>query len=227
MIPLSYIFIIFFITLGPLKTIPAFAGLTRDMPAQALRSLAARSTLIATIIVLVIALVIRGMLEKWRVSVEALLLAGGILLLISSIQGVLQVSRAGTGAGHSPEGGDSDAGRPATQATGQMPPPNALAVTPLAVPVIVTPIGMVAILAFMNTSVGNTGLTLKILGLLLVVMALNWLGMFFARPFIRIVGATTMQVIGWIFAVLQAALAVEIILIALSRLGVIPVRVHV
>jgi len=44
MVPLSYIFTIFFVTLGPLKTIPAFAGLTRDLPAHACQVLAARST---------------------------------------------------------------------------------------------------------------------------------------------------------------------------------------
>jgi len=221
MVPLSYIFTIFFVTLGPLKTIPAFAGMTRDMPTPVLRGLAARSTLVATVIALVIALVIRGVLEKWKVSVDALLIAGGILLLISSIQAILQFSRPVAVPDTSAEGGDASAGRPTAR-----PPLNALAVTPLAVPIIVTPTGIVAILTFMDGAVGNSGVTLGILELLLLVMGLNWLGMFFARPFTRIVGLTTLQVVSWIFAVLQAGLAVEIILIALSHLGLIPARAH-
>lgn len=225
MVPLSYVFTIFFVTLGPLKTIPAFAGLTRDLPAQACQGLAARSTLNATVIVLAIALVVRAVLEKWKVSIDAELIAGGALLFIASIQTIRQFSQPGSEPGQSSDGGEVGPGRSAMRAESQ-PSLNALAATPLAVPIIVTPAGMVAILAFMDSTVGNPNLTLKILGLLLLVMALNWLGMFFARPFMRVVGVTTLQVVGWMFAVLQAGLAVQMILIALAHLGVIPTGAH-
>lgn len=225
MVPLSYVFTIFFVTLGPLKTIPAFGGLTRNMSAHAVRSLAGRSTLIAAMIVLATALVIRTLLEKWKVSIDALLIAGGIVLFVSSIRTILQFAQPETAAGKVPESGDPEAAPPGTQAAGAAPVAR-LAATPLAVPVIVTPTGIVAILAFMDIAVGNTHLTLSILGLLLLVIALNWLGMVFARPFLRIVGATTLQIVGWVFAVLQAGLAVEMIVIALSHLGVIPARVR-
>ena len=50
-------FIIFFLTLGPLKAIGPFARVTQGADAILRRTLAWRSTLIATVIVLIVALV--------------------------------------------------------------------------------------------------------------------------------------------------------------------------
>jgi multiple antibiotic resistance protein len=220
---LSYVFTIFFITLGPLKTIPVFFELARNADRSAVRRLALRSTLVATAICLFIALVIRGLLEKWRTSLEALQIAGGVLLFVMAARAIMQFSLReepppAIDQGQAVQGGGGTGGGalPAPAPPGWLSRP---VLSPLAVPTIVTPIGVVAILLFM--SIGGLRFTAGVLVLLLVTMALNLLGMLLARPIMKFVGLPTIQVLGWIVLVLQAGLAVQVILGALRRLQVI------
>ena len=50
-------------------------------------------------------------------------------------------------------------------------------------------------------------------------MLLNLVGMLLTRPIIACVGMITFQVLGWIFAVLQASLAVDAVVTSLRNLG--------
>jgi multiple antibiotic resistance protein len=58
-----------------------------------------------------------------------------------------------------------------------------------------------------------------VIGILLVVMLLNLLGMLLARYIIAHVGMASFQVLGWIFAVLQAGLAVNAVVTSLRNLA--------
>jgi multiple antibiotic resistance protein len=199
MITAGFVFTIFMLTLGPIKTVPAFYAMTQDLAASERRSLAIKGTLVATAIALLIALVMRGTAASWGVSVDDLRLAGGLLLFAASRDMISQVNR-------------------------PSPPPPAgkhPAVTPLAIPVIITPWGVVAILLFMDLANGNFDVIASILGMLLLIMALNLVGMLLARQIIGLVGLVTFQVMGWIFAVLQAGLAVEAVVISLQNFGLI------
>ena len=69
-------FIIFFLTLGPLKAIGPFAQVTRGADPILRKTLAWRATVIATLIVLIVALVGAVILKNWRVSVPAVMIAG-------------------------------------------------------------------------------------------------------------------------------------------------------
>ncbi len=106
--------------------------------------------------------------------------------------------------------------RPSSLPPGPTPHP---AVTPLAIPIIVTPWGVVAILLFMGVAAGNPARIAAVIGMLLAIMALNLVGMLLARKIIGLVGIVTFQVIGWVFAVLQAGLAVEAVVVSLRHLG--------
>jgi multiple antibiotic resistance protein len=50
-------------------------------------------------------------------------------------------------------------------------------------------------------------------------MALNLVGMLLARQIIACIGKVSFQVLGWIFAVLQAGLAVDAIVTSLRNLA--------
>jgi multiple antibiotic resistance protein len=52
-------------------------------------------------------------------------------------------------------------------------------------------------------------------------MLLNYLGMLFADKIMNIVGMPVLRLIGWIFAVMQSALAIDIMLEAFRSLGVV------
>ena len=93
------------------------------------------------------------------------------------------------------------------------------AVTPLAIPIIVTPWGVTAILFFADLAFGDATMLAMVIGILLVVMLLNLLGMLLARYIIAHVGMASFQVLGWIFAVLQAGLAVDAVVTSLRNLA--------
>jgi len=92
------------------------------------------------------------------------------------------------------------------------------AITPLAIPIIVTPWGVTALLFFAELSSGDLMMQSTVVGILLLIMRLNLVGMLLTRPIIACVGMITFQVLGWIFAVLQASLAVDAVVTSLCNL---------
>ena len=93
MITPIFVFTIFMLTLGPIKTVPGFYLMTKDLDAKAARALAIRGTLVATAISLLVALVMRGTAAAWQVSLDELRIAGGILLFMASRNMIEQFNR--------------------------------------------------------------------------------------------------------------------------------------
>jgi multiple antibiotic resistance protein len=212
--PLADIFIIFFITLGPLKTIPVFCKLTRDDDRQMARALALRSALAATVIVCFTAFVVRAIAQNWRVSTEALLIVAGLLLFMSATKALLQFSL--HDATMAPDGA-ADGAAKAPHGAGALRWLGAPVLSPLAIPAIVTPIGVAAILVFMG-SAGTAASELAVIAMLLAVMLLTLLGMLGARAIVRVVGIPVLQVVGWLLAVVQAGLGIQAVIDALRVL---------
>jgi multiple antibiotic resistance protein len=174
-------FIIFFLTLGPLKAIGPFAQATRGADPALLRTLAWRSTSIATVIVLVVALLGAVLMRQWRVSVAAPTMAGGLIFLLLAIQMIL--------APPSPP--------PPTDAQLQPPSP-ALAHFPLAIPALVTAPGIMAIVAFMAIACSDWTQQGIVIALLLLIMALNLLALLNVRLIFQYVPPTILLVLGWV-----------------------------
>ncbi len=199
MITPAFVFTIFMITLGPIKTVPAFFAMSEGQSPEAARVLAIKGMIVATAISLLIALVMTGVTASWRVSPDDFRIAGGILLFAASREMIGQFNRPA---------------QPPSAA-----PPKHPAVTPLAIPTIVTPWGVTAILIFIELADGDSKMLAIIVGILLLVMLLNLIGMLLARRIIALVGIITFQVVGWIFAVLQAGLAVDTVVTSLRNLA--------
>jgi len=62
----------------------------------------------------------------------------------------------------------------------------------------------------------------SVIGIVLGLMVMNLLAMLYARQILGLIGGATLQIVGAVLGILQIALSVQIILFALSRLGVIP-----
>jgi multiple antibiotic resistance protein len=199
MITPAFVFTIFMLTLGPIKTVPAFFVMTQDQSLAAVRALAVKGTTAATAIALVVALVMTEVAASWRISPDDLRIAGGILLFGAARDMIGQFSR------------------PASPLSGE--PLKEPAITPLAIPIIITPWGVTALLFFAELSSGDLMMQWTVVGILLLIMLLNLVGMLLARPIIACVGVITFQVLGWIFAVLQAGLAVDAVVTSLRNLG--------
>jgi multiple antibiotic resistance protein len=86
MTDLAYAFTLYFVTLGPPKTVPAFYVIARGADRRTTTALAVRSAAVATTIVLFVALVASGTMVTWRVSTDAIAIAGGVVLLMSAMR---------------------------------------------------------------------------------------------------------------------------------------------
>ena len=200
-------FIIFFLTLGPLKAIGPFAKITRGADPALCRALAWRANLIATVIVLVVALLGSFILRNWRVSLPAIIVAGGLILFLQALQMIMAPTVAPS---------------QAPPADDQQPPSLALDHFPLAIPALVTAPGITAIVAFMAIAAGDWTQKGIVIGLLLLIMVLNLLALLNVRLIFQHVSPAILLVVGWVMAVLQAALAAQYIINALIRLGALP-----
>src|SRR5262245_55615816 len=211
MTDLAYAFTLYLVTLGPLKTMPAFFLVTQAGDRRTTTVLAIRSAVVATAIVLFVALVASGTMVTWRVSTDAIAIAGGVVLLTTAIRMLTSFQLAAD----------------PVPAAGPAPPAFNLkwmggpVLSPLAIPSIVTPIGIVVVLYFSGLAVGDPALQGRLVGLLLLIMGLNLGAMLFAAPIMRAVGLPVLQVIGWVFSALQAGLAVEVLIGAARRLAIV------
>ena len=198
-------FVFFFLTLGPLKAIGPFAKVTRGADPAMLRTLAWRATLIATIIVLAVALLGALILKNWRVSLPAIIIAGGFILFLQALQMIMAPPPTPS----TPPPADDQ----------QSPPSLDMAHFPLAIPALVTAPGITAIAAFMAIAGADWTQQGIVIALLLLIMALNLLALLNVRLIFQYVSPTILQVVGWVMAVLQATLAAQYMINALIRLG--------
>lgn len=208
----AYVFAIFFVTLGPLKTIPVFHALTYDSSRAYSVHLAIRAFVMSFALVLFIAFSASENLSKWHVGIDALMIAGGMILFVTALRSITDLELVSL-----PE--PSTSPRP----DGARPPwTGKPTLSPLVIPTIVTPAAVVAIIFFIARSAGDQAFRHAVLATIGGIMLLNLLGMLAARAVMRRIGVPILQVIGWVFSVLQAGLAIQAMLEALRRLQIIP-----
>lgn len=205
---LSYgdIGILFFLTLGPLKAILPFARATRGTEPAFRRAVAWRAVAIAAAIVLGVAVLGPFILPNWHVSPPAIAITCGIILFYQALRIIMQTP-AGPGSAN-PE-------------TSPSRPSPAIAVFPVAIPAIVTAPGIAALAAVSVLYRHDLAHEAVVVALLIAVMALNLLTL---RNTDTILGhgfAGVLPVVGWVLAVLQASLAVQIVIASLRVLEVL------
>jgi multiple antibiotic resistance protein len=199
--------ILFFLTLGPLKAILPFARATRGTEPAFRGAVAWRATMIATLIVLIVALLGPFVLTNWHVSPPAIAITCGIILFYQALQIIMQTPGAMRGS----------AGQPSSPS----PPSPAIAVFPIAIPAIVTAPGIAALAAVTVLYSHDLGHEAVIVALLVGVMALNLLSLWNSEAILKHGLSGILPVVGWVLAVLQASLAVQIMIASLRALGVL------
>jgi multiple antibiotic resistance protein len=197
----SFAFTIFFMLLGPIKLIPSFAGLTRGTEARFKRDVAVRGAVIASALCTVVALAGGILLGKYRISIDALRIAGGLVLLIAALQVIFHKTQPS-----SPKSGTPTALQ--------------LAASPVAVPGIVPPAGVAAILLFMMFAPEYPGMKQAVAICLAIIMLLDFLVMFFIDQVMKTPGlGIVLTVLGSVLVFVQVGLAIQMILTALQSLG--------
>jgi multiple antibiotic resistance protein len=198
---LGVVFVLLFITLGPIKILAPFVQLTRDVDEAKMKQIAVRAFVLAVIAVVVGGFAGRILAQNWQISVAALTLAGGIIFFVVGLRLVLEQYQ------------------PAHAAPVPLPEAPMAAALRIAFPTLVTPYGIAALIALLVNS-PDAARTASILAILIGVMVVNLLAMLYARWIVGGVIVLALVIVGAVLGVLQVALAVQMILRGLRDLGV-------
>lgn len=185
------IFIILFVTLGPLKILGPFAKLTHNADADLRSKIAIRAFLISTVTIFVVAIVGQNLLRAWRIQLPALALATGIMIFLSALRGVRDLY-----VPPSPE-------PPPAQ------PTLAMIFKPLVFPTILMPYGIGLVLVFMMVTSSLDSNSNLILLMLFAIMLANGAVMLFVKPIMKIANPALLQVVGLVLGIMQLVLGVQ------------------
>jgi multiple antibiotic resistance protein len=194
----SEVFLVIFIGVGPLKSLLPFVKLTRGMPIAQKRRIAVRTAVVAGVTAAIILIGGDLLLHVFHFSHAALSIAGGIVMFMLGIGMAL---------------GRSTDGELAENAD-----PKRLAVTPLAVPLTLNPVGVVALIAYSSSFTWSQEFSIE--AMILAVSIVNvvcflTVARFKDAPF------EVISLIESIFGILLCAVAVQLVLQGLEILDVI------
>ena len=192
------VFLIILIGVGPLKAVLAFADLTRGMTIGQKRLVAVKTSVVAALIAAM--LLIFGDIAQhvFHFSHAALAIAGGIIMFLLGLELAL-----------SHDDGERDL--PVND-------PNEISVTPLAVPLTLNPVGVVALITYSsNFSWTQEAYTEVMIAVVAVINILTFL--LIARMKEPPQGAITVFEI--LFGILLCAVAVQLVLVGLHDLALV------
>ena len=196
-------FLLLLIGIGPKIALVPFLEATADMP-EATKRRVLRKMLITAAIVAAVLLVLGGLLSRLlHFSPGALGVSSGIILLIIALAMVLG-HPAGSGGDHPVTGRD----------------PMQVAVFPLAVPYLLNPAGIVALVT-LSAEASSIAVVAVAVGVLVAVLVLDVLVFREAVRVSRKLDESRMLVTEKVFGFLLAALGVQLILNGLSDVGAI------
>jgi multiple antibiotic resistance protein len=198
----SFIFTILFLLLGPIKIISAFHRLMHQADPSFKREVAVKASLIASALVGIVGLFGDSLATRYRISLDSLRIAGGLVLLISALKIMFP----------SAESSSSESSKPTALQ---------LAISPVGMPIIVPPAGVAAIMIFAMQAPKFPGAGLVIALALATMIALDFLVMFFVDQVVRLPGLLLLlRVFGYALIFIQLALAIEVLVSAFRSLGV-------
>ncbi len=193
-------FVTLFVVIDPPGCAPIFAGLTAGTPFSHQRTMAVRSTLVATLILLGFALIGQKFLNSLGVSLAAFRIAGGIMLFLIALEMVFEKRTQ----------------RRENRAEGVKAKEHEdISVFPMAMPMIAGP-GSIASMMLLMARARDLASQVAVIGALASIMVLTLLSLLVAAPLMRLVGQQVEAVITRILGVVLAALAVQFVLDGLN-----------
>jgi multiple antibiotic resistance protein len=193
-------FTTFFAVIGPIDTAVLLASLTPNLTRAERRSIAVKAVVIATIIILLFALVGQPVLSQLGVSLAALQTAGGIILFMIALEMTL-ARRPGPAAALSVKESMETEDKAEAHAE--------IAVFPFATPLIAGPGAMTSAIVLAAGTKGDLRLLGAVIVAILAVMAVTLMLLLVAQEVHQLIGITARKVIVRVFGVLLAALAVQ------------------
>jgi len=187
----------FFVTIDPVGVVPIFLSLTADLPAAERRKVAVKGTALAAAILVGFALAGETLLAWLGVGMPAFRIAGGLLLLV--IAGEMLFERRN----------ERRAQRADSAAEGEA---DALAVFPLAVPLLAGPAALTAAVLMMSEHAGDAAAQGTVLATLLGVMAGAGALLVLSSKVASLLGRGAIDVITRLLGIVLAALAIQFVL---------------
>jgi multiple antibiotic resistance protein len=207
-IQLIDIFLVLFIGMGPIKALLIYIGTTQDTSPDIQRKVAQKAVITASVVALLLLVAGVVFMRLLHFSTGSLTIAGGLILLLLALSIVL-----------SPAPKEDHA-----------PPPSeshllSMAIYPLGIPLLLNPVGIVALTVFSaeTTELLQLGL---IFGMVLLVALIDFGVLLVSHRLDKFLTHERILVLEKLLGILLAALAVQMILNGFSMLGLIELAAH-
>jgi multiple antibiotic resistance protein len=201
-LPLSEMLALLFLGMGPVRITMSYLPYSKALPVDVQRTLAWRTVLAGFVVAVAIMLVGAGTVNNFGLNAVLLQLAAGVAFFIMTVPSLL-----------SPP---SDAAPPA-----QISHPLRLAISPLAVPTMITPVGIAVLFAVAAFTPGVNE-QLMVVGLVAAVLAINLVVMLLCRRLAPYLTRPVLEVLQKVFGLVVLGFSLRLVLQALAALGVIP-----
>ncbi len=189
-------FVTLFFVVNPFGVLPVFISLVSKLEPSVQRTVATRACIVAFAVLAFFVFAGTFLLAQMGVPIRAFQIAGGMVLFLIALEMIR---------------GDSHDSPDAQDTTGM-----ALAVYPLAIPKIAGPGTMLTIILLSDDDRFDLLGKLATVGMLALVLAIQFVVLLAAGPIIRVIGTTGANVIGRVMGMLLAALAVGMVLTAVG-----------
>jgi multiple antibiotic resistance protein len=199
-------FLTLLIGMGPIKMLLVYISMTQGMDQELRRQIAKRIVIVAGSVG--VALFILGALlqQILHFSIGALNIIGGLILLILALRMVMG------------GGGGASAGEEEID-------PMSLAVSPLAIPLTLNPVGIVA-LVVASSEVTDVPSSIAIVVLIGVVMFIDLGILYLSDRVAQFLSKALVELLEVVLGILLGALAVQLMLNGLAELGIITMQAH-
>lgn len=183
-------FVTVLVIMDPIGNIPIFLSLTKGQDVPARRRSALLASTVAGIVILAFALGGQQVLELLGISLEALQVAGGLLLLVIALE-LLHPS--GSGGSSSLASGDTN-----------------IALVPLGTPLLAGP-GAIAATMLYSRQADDLGGTLSVMLAIAAVLSVIYLSMRYASVFAKVLRHNGIELLSRVMGLLVAAIAVQLV----------------
>ena len=188
------VFIPMFIVIDPFGVLPIFISLTKDMAPASRRTTIKYSVLFATSLLVVFALAGKAILDYLSVSIEALMITGGLLLLVI---GILMLYE-----GDMPRSRRKGPEEPEDEKT-----PEDVAFVPLGTPMLAGP-GAISVVIILTGTAEIPLVLLSLVAVMLICAAVIWR----AELLFRLLGNAGARALTRVMGLLTSAYAVQMVL---------------
>ena len=201
------LFILLLIGMGPKIALVPFLDLTKGMDSDTQQKLARRMVQTAVTTALILAVLGWFLMRLLHFTPGAANIAGGIVLILLALHMLISPGK--------DDHQEKSSGRDAMQ----------MALYPLAVPYLLNPAGIAAIV-IASSEADSLAMTVILIGLVLLVGLIDWLVFSNMDRLARHLDPSRLAVTEAVFGVLLAALAGQLMLDGLAELGIISMLAH-